>query len=766
MPGNKKNVKNQNNARKQQITKAVTVALQKQRNPNRGKAKTRQQMVGPSRNAQNTRFATQGQNQKLNLYIVPDADNFQSLAAAFVMYGLTQGLSKALAGPCYMALQVMLLNAMENNPDPLKQAPRMWWALTNAVRPKTVKCKGQDFGYNWSLDSFGPSTTPNDNGWILGDQKSTATNGLYQIDTTPLAIPTLNDAAQMSNNLWTVFGNAHPLLPQGTVNDFIQDVSAFAFKLPLLENVNDPMVSAYAVCFLEVPIISYFGYMGLGTGSMTGSDGNAPGITTRIPRFSKFCQGAAGHHIGLRLCFPMLRQAKYVMTYPDLKTIDIGTWVYQDLAVRQQVNLQLASAGQSASPAGQLPPNYLQAPGVPANLFALIRIVNFIGSMLNTSPCWFGAWQNLAAMAVGTNLIDMYQYEGLTDSFVSIASVRELRPVYDKRRDVLTVPFPTISDAFLDIFGPLAEALGLTTGYGDASLDFLNSTSGGQTVCLVNGPTLKDDKLDFKFREGQYDNMCPNVSAVPSESSNKTKTVLTTKILDLNNPSGSKRILLNAVNMLVKDKKKVDTILELIAFRKKNRVTRKTALKPHRPMKVGEVVSIEEWREASKVKVSSRDSVDTFGASMIGSTSVVGFDSGRSLESVMQTPVSAYAPAPFGPLTTQLIHGDTSSMYPGNNAEQALIQYQFANSSSSVLAPNSTQRSDQANAMLKIVNSISSGNPDWSGVIQDVTSVLPPVVGASVRAVGALLPLVEAPFRGVQARRQKKGKKQLWRNIQ
>jgi len=152
---------------------------------------------------------------------------------------------------------------------------------------------------------------------------------------------------------------------------------------------------------------------------------------------------------------------------------------------------------------------------------------------------------------------------------------------------------------------------------------------------------------------------------------------------------------------------------------------------------------------------------------LIGVTNAVTFDEGRKIETSMQTPISGYVPYPFGSLIERLVHGDRSAFYPATNASQGIVLTDISTASSLVLDPTSNTKSDVTTAMLDLTNGSIDKQPNLGGIIKDVAQYLPPSARVAANAASGAIGMMENTFgRNVQKRRQAKGKKQLWRNLQ
>jgi len=448
--------------------------------------------------------------------------------------------------------------------------------------------------------------------------------------------------------------------------------------------------------------------------------------------------------------------------------------LYQDLYTKVQVNNNLVNSGRPASafPVA-VPPAYTVPGGVTANLYLLYRYANYIGAMLNNSPCWFGAWQMYSSIAVGSNNIDPFTYEAQTDAYWSMAATKELRPAYDRQRNVLTVPFPTISDTFVtdDWYTIMItdNAFPNPAAYGGATLDLLNSEVGGTLVCLVNGPTLKDDKGYVKIADGTYGNMVPNSSSIPVNAVSETKAVETTQILtDTTNNADRKQILSRILGSFILDPKKRDVAINTWFLNKKNRppVITNTII---RFPSIGIVQTGEEGKMLEPVvrTVTNRTSPSTTLAMLIGVTSAEGFDEGRKLETVMQTPISGYTPYPFGPLIERLVHGDQAAFYPGSGAKQAVTFTDITTAPTFVLDPTSNTKNDVAVAMLQMSDNFKDKKMGVGSMISDVSDTAPPRARRVGKAVGTIVTGLEKSIgKKIQQKRQQKGKKKLWVNLQ
>lgn len=478
-----------------------------------------------------------GTSQSFRLSVDPYSENVHGAAAAFVLYGLSRGYPSAKAGSTYLALVVLLKAAMEGQINQLKLAPRLWWQVTNALTPKSTRSKGQEIRYDWNMATFNINSVPNLGGVILGPVQTSSTGGLSNINVNAIAIPSVNAAADSAMDLFAAFDEAHKSVP--IVDDYKFDVSAFAYKQPLVPSPNaDTFRTQYAVSLSEAPIRSWFGYCGFA--SSTGE-----GISFRTPRFFLSSQGSALQYIGARLHYPQMMHRKFNMTRLNFRSIDVSQVLDRHTKMLQFVKTKLIQAERSEVSNKLLPDAYYGNRNdqtgyfIPTqNLAILHHILNACGSYFAMSALWAGVVANgLSAMATGTNTVLPNLNQTLADSAWIVEEMSQLHPVFNQRNNMLHVPVPCISEDYIQYFRTTFADYYETTStfcpdYGGAALDLLNSAIVGTIVSLVNGPSLHEDRVALGEIDQLYQGQNPQVSSSPKISPLRCGNVVRTRIVN------------------------------------------------------------------------------------------------------------------------------------------------------------------------------------------------------------------------------------------
>jgi len=701
-----------------------------------------------------------GQTTTITISCPPNMAAFQSLASSFVLYGLSYGYEPASAATAFAGIMQLLIAAMSNFSAVPEKAPRIWWALTNALRPKNAVHMGITYRFEWDLSSFTVPNQPNFAGIYFGAPiTGTLFNGFPTISSASLPSLTAMEATDIVSDLFSKYPREHAVISR--VDDYLQDPSIFAWRSLVLPAINqqDGTNSSYGINQLEVPIRSYFGYMGLALG--TNTDSGTTGIQ-RIPTGANFSQGNAGNNLGIRLCFPKYQGAAYSKMKLNLKVVDLESWYFQDVQARIAANTGLLNAERSTAATTKLPAVY---DNVSDNLAIIYRLFNYISSMLSFCPCWAQASQTFLAVSVGTNLIDPFGTHGMTDSFISVATARQLQPTYNKRNDSLTVPYPSVSDQFIQDYNSMFEGFYPSTNpdiqFGGDNLDLLNSVVGTTPICW-GSPVLKDFKQLVKTADGYLINQIPNSSPLSVWASATISNVLTQKIVNSSSDSEVavlKRIAtfrgLNAekfVQNLIKRRNaarqvKIDSMdtftnsdgLEVVESGKKKAV--QELAKDGFPVRI--------------TKAPGLQSPSTLNAQINAVVGEHDFGLNAVVQNMMQVPIAQYPTIDVA----RTIHGSSSSYESGMTGSQSLTMEEFGTANSFVKDPTSMQGSEATQEVLKLSKEV-LGMAGMGQQFESVISAAAPIAGLVYRGVKAVIPVFKKMVdNGRKRRAARKAKK-------
>lgn len=668
-----------------------------------------------------------GQSDTFKLTIQVNAPSVHAACAAFVLYGLTKGFPAAKAGTAFVALQVVIRASMSGNVDLLKKAPRLWWQWSNAMAPKTVRTRGQTIQYDWDVDTFGINNIPSFAGIELGRPESSTSFDLYDVDNGPVAVPGLQQAADDALELFTSFNAIHPLIER--VQDYAYDVSAFAYKIVTAPIVSsDPLKTNYGVSYSEAPIRSWFGFCGFG-----GSD-TTEGL--RFPRFFQSAQGGACNYFGIRLHFPVVMGRKHTLTRIILRSVDVMTVIEKHTRMLQDARSKLTDAGrtQTGPPTGQLPEGYYgvydnNSTGYtpPVNLAILHRYLNIVSVFSSLAACWAGASNGLAAVAVGTNLIDPNNNAGMTESAWVMAATQNLYPVMAKGQNLISIPYPSISEEFVPYFrNAFPDAYAITGNYGGDQLDLLNSNVAGSPIILTSGPTLFDDRQALSAIDAQYMQMNPQVSSLPVMS-----------VIRVGNPVKSRLI----------------QRFRLDADSSNQRITSLAKMYKVPPERLIQFFS----KKTMKGKSANRQSPMTQNTSVVADTSAISLEESSEVDDLLIVPVTFFEGG--NALEFQRLAYEDNNVRRYGEKSQPLYAIQQVNQ-------GSQYANDPNNSIVSSVNSFSQSNPEVDQIVDGITPLidfLPPGVRGVARAVQKVVkaivpPIQKAVQKGRDRRDARKGK--------
>jgi hypothetical protein len=672
------------------------------------------------------------QNQKITIVCIPDQVQLSMVCAAFIQYALTMGFDKSQATQAYMAAQVVLMESMRNAPLPMQKAPRMWWQLLNALQSKTIFYKGADITYKWDMDLVAPDTGVNKFGFRFGalEAGNTPIGGLYTISDTAGVIKDLAISCEQLTSVFEYFGDAHPMIECPL--DFCEDVSAFATKTSLFadQNRSDQTKSSYSVCYHEVPIISYWGCCGFAKAPPAGSKDSF-----RVPRFTKFSQGHAGNHVGMRLHFPKFMAKQFVHTTPDFRMYDLGKWFEVDTQMRATMKQMLNNANRTQSDAtSSIPDGYVN---VPMNEAILSRIFNFAAASLMYPAAWFGTSQTLVAIAAGTNNIDSTLPKGRGEASWSVANQRQLTPLYNRNSNRLIIPVPTISNSIVsELWNLFPNSYNQTDTdiYGGTRLDILNSMIGSALVSMINGPSARAGFLGVDEIDNTYTAVVQTSPVEPVSVQPDTKKALEQDVLSLEGTGRSKSDVMADV------------------FRKFGGKDWERNLRKH-------LANIENQKSVhASIKSDFRQSPSLIASVFLGQTTCSTFDEGRGLEDNLQGPVTLYEPSAQSITITQLVHEQNHKFVPGDfNTLPVTVIQELMVAGQYATDPNTThdtQVMSDINRSLDVANQ--NTRPDWAGFFESALSILPGRLGMAGKMIIPFIPSIKKGVEGIRQRRQQR----------
>jgi len=403
------------------------------------------------------------------------------------------------------------------------------------------------------------------------------------------------------------------------------------------------------------------------------------------------------------------------------------------------------------------------------NLAYVYRAFNCAANMLSGAAMWFGASQQFVAMAVGTNCLDPFQTSGLTESFFSVASARQLSPIFNKVTNQVTVPFPVISDNALPAFWSQFETapniyypnISGAPQYGGTTLDLCNSQIGSTYVAWAF-QGLKDDKQSVKTADAEIQNMIPTSSPLGLFTIPSTMNMLTTKNLNVGNDLNSLEICgttYEALMTRIAKRLKHDPVFFMTNQRKLFEVMRASKLKEPKNYPEKPVSHSDEWtRRTVFVKAPSRTSPDTTSSVILSLTSEDQLDPNHAIENMMQMPISAYQPVPRATDYERIINGGTTAYEPGVMGSQSFLLENVGTAPSFVKDPTSVQGSEVTQELLRLSRGLAQSanlGTQFESVVSSVTNYMP-LVKAGVSVVGALVNVGKNMAVRIRARRAKR----------
>jgi len=430
--------------------------------------------------------------------------------------------------------------------------------------------------------------------------------------------------------------------------------------------------------------------------------------------------------------------------------------------------LNLISAGRTvAAGPGPLPATYAD---IVPNLALIYRVFNFAASMLSYAAMWFGASQRFGAICVGTNNLDPLQTGGLTESFFSIASVRQITPLYNRRSNQVVVPFPVVSDTATATFYAMFQSIALPyypgTGpptYGGMNLDLLNSTVGSAVVAWAD-QSLKDAKQAIKEADAAIQNLIPTSSPVSVMSKASTVNVLVTKILSL---GSQEEVLLSGTTLEILRTKiakrlKIDPT-QYQANILKNRAAfyefqRRSHLEVAKRLPIVEFEPKfpNEYAARAKFIVSGpRVSPDTETGLILALTGETPFDPNHAIETMMQMPIAAYTPVSRATDIDRIVNGGVTAYEPGIVGSQSFVMDNLGTASAFVKDPTSMQGSEATQELLRLSRGLAQ-SLNLGGEFDNVMGAALPMVRVGGKIVQSLVGIGKNIAARVKDRRAKK----------
>jgi len=471
-----------------------------------------------------------GQNNAVDVKVLPYTFSVQSICASFCIYALTMGYDKAKVYLAFLGLQSLIFNAMANGVEVLTVAPKLWWIIVNAVKPKSVDNGVQriNFSFDTSFLTSGTQSVVNIQGALFGKYTGLVDpSGFPLLDDSTYVLPTLMQAANDVSDLFNFYPKFHPLVK----NDgwYRNDASIYSWRITIYGGAGgqDNTNSSFGLNILEVPITSWLGYLGMAEQEY------APDYqSTRVPVFVNSSEGASGHHVGLRLHYAKFMEESNLLSI-KLKPVAVDVMAYQDCQARRVAYQRQLNAGR---------PDITNTAyiAVKPGAFALNRFINYTSLMFSHAHMWFGAWQTYPAIAVGTNNLDASDTSGMTEAYFSVGSLRQLAPYHNVHSNSFIIPFPTANEgSFLQVF-ELASGLvmcGDNSNPNYENLDIMNSVqaTGGLPIAWA-GPFIADDRQAVKESDAAIQNMIPTASPLAFKGYVTTNNIEITKVLE--NPNG------------------------------------------------------------------------------------------------------------------------------------------------------------------------------------------------------------------------------------
>jgi len=675
-----------------------------------------------------------GNASSFKLSVDPNSPNVHGAAAAFVLYGLTMGFESYKAARTYLGLVVLLKAAMEGQRDKIKIAPRLFWQVCNALAPKEANYKRQTIKFDWNMANFSVNNVPNIGGVTFGVPLNTDQDGLYKLDVSAVTVPTVEEASDYASELWSLYPPAHK--PIERVDDYIRDVSAFAYKVPVISpQATDTFTTQYGINALEVPISSWFGFCGFGLST-------AEAIPIRVPRFFRATQGSALQYIGSRLHYPMLLNRKHNLTRINFRTLNMEEIIIKAARSLGDVREKLEAAGRPQTQPYETPDAYsgkfgtdATHPVIDINLFAIHRLLNVLSAIACLSGTWAGVFANgLSSMATGTCLILPDMNAAYSDCAWMIEVMRQMHPVFASHNDMLHVPVPCISDDFIPFFragfGAYFDSTGATMPtYGGNNLDLLNGQIGSQAVQLMNGPSLSTNRTALNEADGFYSNMLSLQLAVPEIAPLRSYNIVRTRLLN----SSFER--------------NVDQLMRFFAHVRSDKARIKKFI---------------EWytdkERLMKIRAPFRTSPLVSGLPVVGDTAAMEIQS-NGADNQLAIPVALYESPTVALHNQRLVSEDTESMIIPNNVSNGYGIQQLGISSNYSGDPNNEKPTE---VMALAVTEVTP--EQIIDKLDPLVDLLPPrirtVAKLTQKVVKAAVPAIQAAVQRGKERRAKRKNKQ------
>jgi len=454
----------------------------------------------------------------------------------------------------------------------------------------------------------------------------------------------------------------------------------------------------------------------------------------------------------------------------------------QDTTARAASALNNVNAARPETGYGLLPQAYgttNTSPGIQPNLAFISRAFNYAANMLSGAAMWFGASQTFVALNVGTNCLDPFQTNGLTEAFFSVASSRQLSPIFNKVTNQVTCPFPAIADTAINTLWSMFETGGAgsvyypnTTGspqYGGMTLDLLNSQIGSTYVAWAF-QGLKDDKQNLKTADAEIQNMIPTSSPLSLFTAPSTMNMLTTKNLNVGSSTEALQMCGTTMETLltkIARKLKVEPTTFITTLNKnrdlfkKSKINDKAVLEQKRSDFEFELDGkhLHEWAKRSKFTMApSRTSPDTSTSTILSVTSEDQLDPNHAIENMMQMPISAYAPVIRATDIERIVNGGTTAYEPGVMGSQSFLLENMGTAPSFVKDPTSVQGSEVTQELLRLSRGIAQtanlGN-QFESVVSGISSAMP-IIKTGATIVGGLINVGKKIAVRVRARRARR----------
>lgn len=708
------------------------------------------------------RAAASQQSKTIDIVVVPSSLGMSKVCAHVVLYALSVGFSKDDAFNAWMALQVLMIDAMKNGPVRLEKAPAFWWYLTNAVRPKTIVGRFVNgkrgrrtqitptVSYDWDTTKISVNSNPIIDGYCFGPVLTSSTNGFWTIDTSLGTPPSVIEAADIAANMFGKLGNDHPL--QNVMSAYLLDPSAFCFKLPWYStmNPNDDGLTAFSIIALEVPIRSpWLGFLNL-------VEIKATGVESRIPKYQRSGQGGA-QHLGVRLDFPRFLAQRYNDLSLDFRPVPIGQEIKRATAAWQQANNILADGGRSTMPpdsTGTFVPPYFYGgnpgvppisdtnnPGVNKGTWLVHQMIVNCALFLSRPASWAGVNQTFAAITAGTNNIDPTITEGVLAELFTIANQRELGVNYIRPLNKLVICFPTINEDFASEWAiefPRCFDTGTVPDYGGTTADFLNSNIGSTTIAWTEGKSLPEDLKNVSRIFTIYSGLVPTAPSDAIISPPNTNLPVESEFV-VQSQSKSAELFAIIARQRRLGKGAVNQLSDLF----------ETSLRRRADKAAGKFAD---------VKVSTLTSPSMVPMIALGTGSSFEVEATRGIEDNLISPVAYYdnfttrAPKIISDLVSTFEPAfNTATSYDNKTVDTGFnLAKDFTNDQQSqILTDLQTLTS----------NEVTNTQANWEDIIETVTDFLPPrfrVIGSVAKA---LVPIGKKIAQNVRTRRAQKAKK-------